>query len=349
MWLNKNVFMNKVKAMTFVALFCILPAAANRLLAGENSSPAGTNQNVRLTLELKDGSRVEGQPVELKWPLHTELAGELKVELSMVSSIETAKPGGWEVNFRNGDRLKATIDLEQIELKTSFGKVKIKPDLIRTIRVSSSNGARHALKFNLTSRVEIPNDPALQFGDSPFTISFWFKTASERPYLSFISKRANSLGDGWVVHQDHEQLLFYCAGCAGPKSQPVSICDDQWHHLAVTRSGSLITFYLDGKNVGSGGTHCSHYDNNPIRIGMDGDGNSWHFEGEISEVHIYGRALGHDEVAEEWNNGREQTGPVTGGGLIAGYHFDEGQGDTAKDFSGNNHNGMLINSPEWEY
>ena len=197
--------------------------------------------------------------------------------------------------------------------------------------------------------MEIPNDPALQFGDSPFTISFWFKTASERPYLSFISKRANSLGDGWVVHQDHEQLLFYCAGCAGPKSQPVSICDDQWHHLAVTRSGSLITFYLDGKNVGSGGTHCSHYDNNPIRIGMDGDGNSWHFEGEISEVHIYGRALGHDEVAEEWNNGREQTGPVTGGGLIAGYHFDEGQGDTAKDFSGNNHNGMLINSPEWEY
>jgi hypothetical protein len=349
MWLNKNVFMNKTKAMTFVVLICILPAVANRLFAGENSGSAETNQTVRLILELTDGSRVQGQPVELKWPVHTELAGAIKVDLSMISSIEIAKDKGWELNFRNGDHLKVTFDLEHVELKTSFGQVKIVPDLIRTIHVSSSNGVRHALKFNLSNRVEIPNDPALQFGDSTFTISFWFKTASERPYLGFISKRANSLGDGWVVHQDHGQLVFYCAGCSAPKSQPVSIRDNQWHHLLVTRSGGLITFYLDGKNVGLGGTQCSHDDNNPIRIGMDGDGNSWHFEGEISEVHIYGRTLRRDEVAEEWNNGQGQTGPVAAGGLIAGYHFDEWQGGTAKDFSGNNHNGMLINKPEWEY
>jgi hypothetical protein len=336
--------MNQTKAMIFAAWFCLSLAAAGRLFAGENSAPAGTNQTLRLTLELKDGSRVEGQPVELKWPLRTELAGKLKVELGLMASIETTKPGGWTVNFRNGDRLKATVDLEQIEIKTSFGKVKIAPDLIRAIRVSSAGGARHALKFNLSSRVEIPNDPALQFGDSPFTISFWVKTASERPLVSFISKRANSLGDGWVVHQDHGQLLFYCAGCASPKSQPVSIRDDQWHHLAVTRSGSLMTFYLDGKNVGAGETRCDHNDNNPLRIGMDGDGQSWHFEGEISEVHIYGRALSGEEVAAEWN----QAGAVADGGLIAGYHFDEGQGDTAKDFSGNHHDGMLINRPERE-
>jgi hypothetical protein len=40
---------------------------------------------------------------------------------------------------------------------------------------------------------------------------------------------------------------------------------------------------------------------------------------------------------------------VTGGGLLVGYHFDEGQGSTAHDFSGNQHTGMLINNPEWEY
>jgi hypothetical protein len=33
-------------------------------------------------------------------------------------------------------------------------------------------------------------------------------------------------------------------------------------------------------------------------------------------------------------------------GLIAGYHFDEGQGSVAKDFSGNHHDGILINNPE---
>ena len=213
-------------------------------------------------------------------------------------------------------------------------------------KIRSRNNVHHALEFNLGNRVEIPNDRALQFGDSPFTISFWVKTASERPLMSFISKRSNSMGDGWVVHQDHGQLLFYCAGCAAPKSKPVSIRDNKWHHLLLTRSGNQITFYLDGKNVGSGETRCNHYDNNSIRIGMDGDGDSWHFEGEISEVHIYGRTLGQKEVVEEWNNGRGLVREVAGGGLIAGYHFDEGQGDTAKDFSGNNHDGRLINSPE---
>ena len=341
--------MIKLKVMILALLCCLFAAAPNPLFAGDNSGTTATNPTVRITLELKDGSRVEGEPMELKWPLHTELVGSIKMEVSQISSIEAATSNSWTVNFHNGDHLKAYVDLENIELKTSFGKVKIARNLVRTMRVSASaGGVRHALKFNLNNHVEISNDPALQFGSSPFTISFWVKTDSERPLMSFISKRANSMGDGWVVHQDHGQLLFYCAGCASPKSQPVSIRDNEWHHLLVTRSGGLLMFYLDGKDVGSGQDECTHYDNNPIRIGMDGDGNSWHFEGEISEVHIYRRGLNQDEVAEEWNNGAGLTEAVSGGGLIAGYHFDEGQGSVAKDFSGNHHDGILINSPEWE-
>jgi hypothetical protein len=340
--------MNKTKAITGIALIFILAATATRLCAGENTGATGTNQTVVLTLDLKDGSRVEGQPLESRWPLYSELAGSLKMDLRLIASMETVKTNGWLVIFRNGDHLKATLGLKEIELKTSFGDVKIKPDLLRTIRVSASTGARHALKFNLSNRVEIPNDPALQFGDLPFTISFWLKTASERPLVSFISKRIDSLGDGWVVHQDHGQLLFYCMNCCSPKSQPVSIRDDQWHQVLVRRSGNQMFFYLDGKSAGSGETHCNHYDNNPIRIGMDGGGNSWHFEGEISEVHFYGRGLSQDEISEEWNNGQGRTEALDGGGLVAGYHFDEGEGSTAKDFSGNHHDGTLINNPEWE-
>ena len=212
-------------------------------------------------------------------------------------------------------------------------------------KIGFHNNIRHALKFNLNNRVEIPNDRALQFGDSPFTISLWAKTVSDKPYMSFISKRVNSMGDGWVMHLDHGQLLFYCAGCCAPKSQPVSVCDGRWHHLAVTRADGALQFYLDGKNVGSGEDRCNHNDNNPIHIGMDGGPGDWNFAGELAEVHLYGRALSSTEIAAEWNNGRGFTRAVAGGGLIAGYHFDEGQGSVAKDFSGNHHDGKLINNP----
>ena len=333
-------------ALAVICGFCL--GAANGLW-GRESSPAGTtNGPVRLVLELKDGSRVEGRPARTEWPLQTELAGAQKMSLRLISSMELTQDLGAKVNFKNGDRLTVKIGLEQIQLQTAFGEVKIVPELIRTIRVLSGNGGRHALKFNLANRVEIANDPQLQFGSAPFTISFWFKTESDRSCLSFISKRSSAYGDGWVVHEDHGQLLFYCAGCCSPKSPPVKIRDGQWHHLVVVRNDSLISFYLDGKNAGCGDTRCNHFDSNPLRLGMDASDNTWHFEGELSEVHFYRRALSTDEVAEEWNNGAGITAAVAGGGLIAGYHLDESQSNTAKDFSGNNHDGTLINNPEWD-
>jgi hypothetical protein len=331
-----------LRAFSFLTLafFAAIPAI----------QAADTNPPPRLTVELRDGSRVVGDSVEKYFKFHSALLGNLKFAVKDIRSVECISSNSAKLATASGDSLTVSFVDADFAIKTSFGKVELAAASIQNIHVSCSagNGFRHALKFNLANRVEIPNGPAMQFGDSPFTISLWFKTDSERPYLSFISKRANSLGDGWVVHQDHGQLLFYCAGCASPKSQPVSIRDNNWHHLLVARAGNLITFYLDGKNVGSGETRCNHYDNNPIRIGMDGDGNSWHFEGEISEVHIYGRALNRDEVQEEWNNGVEQAKAVAGDSLIAGYHFDEGGGNVAKDFSGNNHDGTLMNNPQWE-
>lgn len=330
-----------MKTTTLFALVSVLFTSIT------SSQAADTNLPPRLTVELRDGSRVVGESGEKHFKFRSALLGEIKLSVKDIRAVECTSTNTAKLTTVNGDMLTVSFLDSEFPVKTSFGKVELGVAAIRAMQVSYPAGSRRALKFNLNNRVEIPNDPALQFGDSPFTISFWVKTTSKRPYLSFISKRANSLGDGWVVHEDHGQLLFYTAGCASPKSQPVSIRDNEWHHVLVTRSGSLITFYLDGKNVGSGGTRCNHYDNNPIRIGMDGDGESWHFEGEISEVHIYRQALSGAEVAEEWNNGLGINHAVATGSLVDGYHLNEGDGNTANDFTGNNHNGILINGPAW--
>ena len=306
---------------------------------------ASTNSTVRLVLELKDGSRVEGEPLQTRWPLRTELAGLQQMDLGLIGSMEMTKEKSSRVNFKNGDKLTVNLELNSIGLKTSFGEVKVGTDLIRMIRFSSAGGTRHALKFNWGSRVEIPNDFQLQFGERPFAISFWFKTESDRPLLTFISKRTSSF-NGWMLNQENGKLHFYSAGCCSANSRPVSIRDGQWHHVTVVRTDSLMTLYLDGKYVGSGEDRCNHDDTNPIRIGMDCDGDTCHFEGRLSEVRFYSRTLSSAEVAEEWNAGESKNGTVTDG-LIAGYHFDEGQGSVVRDFSQNNHDGILINGPEW--
>lgn len=202
------------------------------------------------------------------------------------------------------------------------------------------------LKFELLNRVQIPNHPSLQFGNGPFTISFWFRTGTDRRYIAFLAKRTSAMGDGWVVGaDDKDRFSFYTAGCASPASSPQIFKYRKWHHLGVVRERQTMTFYFDNQNVGSGPDTCNHNDKNPIKIGMDAD-QGWHFDGEIAEVHFYNRALSLTEVTEEWNNGKGRNSAVAAGGLIAGYHFNEKTGSTAIDFSGNGHNGTLIRAPE---
>jgi len=200
------------------------------------------------------------------------------------------------------------------------------------------------LRFDLSNRVQIRNDPQLEFRDGAFTISFWFRTVSTQRYLTMISKRIDPLGDGWIIHgQENNTFLFYTAGCASPVSTPQPFRDGQWHHLAFVRTGTVMNIFYDSRQVGSGAERCDHNDRHPIRIGMDGD-KGWHFDGDLTEVHFYNRGLGPAEVAEEWNNGKGLKKAVRGGGLVAGYHFDEKPDVAPQDFSGHGHNGTVIRS-----
>jgi hypothetical protein len=70
------------------------------------------------------------------------------------------------------------------------------------------------------------------------------------------------------------------------------------------------------------------------------------FKGIIDETRIYNRVLLASEVAALYNNGRIIPGQPDAG-LIAAWHFDEGTGLTAADYSGNGHHATLVNGTLW--
>jgi hypothetical protein len=203
-----------------------------------------------------------------------------------------------------------------------------------------------ALRFDRSSRVEIPSAPDLEFGNRPFSVSLWLRTTTSQKNVTFIAKRASALGDGWgIFGQGDNQFLFYAAGCASPMSSPQNYRDGQWHHLAVVRHEARVDLYHDSQLVGSGPERCSFLDHHPISVGMDGERGE-HLEGELAEVRIYNRALSPAEVAAEWSQGKGSSQSAAAPGLVAGYHFDEDGGGVARDFSGAGHDGALINNPE---
>ena len=72
-----------------------------------------------------------------------------------------------------------------------------------------------------------------------------------------------------------------------------------WHHVAAVKGERELKVYLDGKPVcGSAKFHAGDYDltnEQPLKIGF---GAYEHFDGLMSDVRLYDRALGPDEIAQ---------------------------------------------------
>ena len=135
------------------------------------------------------------------------------------------------------------------------------------------------------------------------TIALWIKATTTPDYGSLVAKtNGTSQWDYDFYIGLDEKLTLYGDDGAGidPKwatSNPQPQLPGSWHHVAVTRSGSSVTFYLDGNEVGTK-QQSGQYNNRtlPIRIGSDGDSGDAFFDGLIDEVHVYDRALNFTQV-----------------------------------------------------
>jgi hypothetical protein len=111
------------------------------------------------------------------------------------------------------------------------------------------------------------------------------------------------------------------------------ISGNEWHFVAMTWSGTTVNVYLDGASLGSfTQSPPTAWLNDKINIGR-GYSNKY-MQGLIDNIRIYDYARTPTQIAWDYNRG----GPV-------GYwKFDECQGETIYDSSGNGNNGTWSGS-----
>ena len=102
---------------------------------------ADTNPLPRLTVELRDGSRVVGASVEKNFMFHSALLGEIKLDVKDIRSIESADTNSVKLSTVNGDALTVTFVDSDFAVETSFGKVKLAVASVREISVASGRAA----------------------------------------------------------------------------------------------------------------------------------------------------------------------------------------------------------------
>jgi hypothetical protein len=183
------------------------------------------------------------------------------------------------------------------------------------------------LKFNgINDFVGVANDPVWHFGLNDFSIELWANFATPgggsvgEPSNIFVG---NDDGSGnqnkWFFALGGGYLNFHInSPTLGPQFFPLapfSPAINTWYHLAVTRSGSLYTLYINGSPVASATDTASIP--SPAAFLTIGEAESIGFmNGLLDEVTIYNRALTAAEISSIWAAGSAgKCKPSSGPGL----------------------------------
>ena len=121
-------------------LTCIFGAI---LLAFHNSNTASTNTAPRLTIELRDGTRLVGEGVQKELNFHSDSFGDFKFELDNIRYLESASNNITKVLTLKGDSISASLLDAKLTVKTSFGNIAIPTSSIYKISVGSIDEPNH--------------------------------------------------------------------------------------------------------------------------------------------------------------------------------------------------------------
>jgi len=140
------------------------------------------------------------------------------------------------------------------------------------------------------------------FGLQVFTVEMWIKRTSTTLSTQNGSKAylfAFGGGeDGFGLFNDG--TLFFQSGCCYGTGAPVN--DTNWHHVAVTATGTGDTIYIDG-TVRGGSMWPKSFSLTTVAIGARGDATANSFYGAIDEPSLYNRVLSDTEIQSIYNAG----------------------------------------------
>jgi hypothetical protein len=149
------------------------------------------------------------------------------------------------------------------------------------------------------------------FLDNPtdFTVSAWQKTTLSTLQMIVAKLGSYGSGAGWGLHTRSVlglSLIIQTDGSNWRTYHTSKITSDGiWHHVAATIVNKVPSaFYVDGVvysfTTQSGGTISSISNAVNVRVGRD-EINEYIFQGNISQVQIYNRALTAQEILQNYN------------------------------------------------
>jgi len=190
-----------------------------------------------------------------------------------------------------------------------------------------------AMSFNGTSDyVDCGDDASLLMGTNDFSVTGWIKSSGSSTHACLVTTRGTGApggNPGWGVrlYSTGELSIELDDGNAGTsfagiKVGTTNLVDNSWHHFVMNLDRSdLVTAYVDGNpdgtlNISGGGDVTGSNDLFLARAPAD---TAYYFNGSLSDVRIYNRALSQQEITALYEAYRPQ---LSTGSLMSGLVLD---------------------------
>lgn len=171
--------------------------------------------------------------------------------------------------------------------------------------------------------------------DADMTIGAWIKHAATSTQEVILSKYQEA-GYKIIMESDGD---ITCAldydntwtPTDSATSTAATYDDNNWHYISCVKSGaSSLSLYIDGVLIATDSSLTATNtltNSDPLYIGIDADGTSNDFIGQIDEVKIYNYARSAKQIVSDMNAGHPNVGsPV--GSATGHWKFDEGADNT---------------------
>ncbi len=155
-------------------------------------------------------------------------------------------------------------------------------------------------------RVDLGNPPNLQLQN--FTIEGWIKRSSTTVAAFDVLGADGSVAgeggvvvgygrDGYVLAVINDGRLVLGKTDIAAVISTNTVADTNWHHVAVTKAGSNVVFYIDAVPEAASGPFTAVFAfDTSIAIGSRGDARGGTFFGQVDEPAIFNRALTTGEI-----------------------------------------------------